>query len=92
MLTLRIMHTVLVTFLPDEKSGDVPYMDAHKFAVPPARGDFIALSKTRAFEVVQVVHYAAQHEDNYCVAVTPRELPHVTFLKSEESRDNQADD
>ena len=86
------MHTVLVTFLPDEKSGDVPYMEIHKFTVPPAHGDFIAVSQTRTFEVVQVVHYSSQHEDNYCVTVAPRELPHVAFLKSEESTDNRAND
>jgi hypothetical protein len=86
------MHTVLVTFLPDAKSGDVPYMDIEKFAVPPALGDFIVFGESRRFEVVQVVHYSVKNEDNYCVTVTPRELPHAAFLKLEESRDNRVSD
>jgi hypothetical protein len=84
------MHTVLVTFLPDEKSGDVPYMDIEKFAVLPALGDFIVIGESRRFKVVQVVHYLTKNEDNYCVTVTPHELPLAAILKSEESRDNRA--
>jgi hypothetical protein len=83
------MHTVLVTFLPDEKSDDVPYMDIEKFAVPPALGDFIVFGTSQRFEVVQVIHSFAKNEDNYCVTVTPHELPHAAILRSEESRDNR---
>jgi hypothetical protein len=77
---------VHITYL--KKDGE-SWSHIEDFKTPPRIGEFIVIgvSGQQAYQIVQVVHSRAQHEDvSYCATARQSPLSHAVNLKSEDAK------